>query len=149
MKTAVLREAHRRLAEVAGTIAGAAFEFIFVDDGSSDETAAILHELSQADTRVRGLRLSRNFGQQIATTAGLEHAAGDAVVLMDADLQDPPEMHRAVDRALAGRISGRLCRTHGTRRRNARSSSGARNCFTTSSIAFRRCAFRRTRAIFA
>ena len=88
----VLREAHRRLALVAGQIADATFEFIFVDDGSSDETAAVLHELCVADERVRGLRLSRNFGQQIATTAGLEHAAGDAVVLMDADLQDPPEL---------------------------------------------------------
>ena len=48
--------------------------------------------LARADERVRGLRLSRNFGQQIATTAGLEHAAGDAVVVMDADLQDPPEL---------------------------------------------------------
>ncbi len=89
---AVLREAHRRLAEVAGTIDGAAFEFIFVDDGSSDETPAILHALSLSDARVRGLRLSRNFGQQIASTAGLEHAMGAAVVLMDADLQDPPEL---------------------------------------------------------
>lgn len=91
-EAAVLREAHRRLSEVAGQIADATFEFVFVDDGSSDETATILHELSRADGRVRGLRLSRNFGQQVATTAGLEHATGDAVVLMDADLQDPPEL---------------------------------------------------------
>ncbi|MEO5721582.1 MAG: glycosyltransferase family 2 protein [Chthoniobacterales bacterium] len=88
----VLREAHRRLAGVAVGVPDAQFEFLFVDDGSSDETAAILHELSLGDERVRGLRLSRNFGQQIATTAGLEHAAGDAVVLIDADLQDPPEV---------------------------------------------------------
>ena len=88
----VLSEAHRRLALVAGQIAETVFEFIFVDDGSHDETAGVLHELCGADERVRGLRLSRNFGQQIATTAGLEHAAGDAVVLMDADLQDPPEL---------------------------------------------------------
>ena len=90
---AVLPETHRRLAEVADRLKQAgAFEFIFVDDGSKDETARILHELTLADARVRGLRLSRNFGQQIATTAGLEHAAGDAVVIMDADLQDPPEL---------------------------------------------------------
>ncbi len=68
------------------------FEFIFVDDGSTDATAAVLHELSLTDARVRGVRLSRNFGQQVAATAGLEHATGDAVVLMDADLQDPPEI---------------------------------------------------------
>jgi dolichol-phosphate mannosyltransferase len=90
---AVLPETHRRLSEVADRLKHpGAFEFIFVDDGSKDETARVLHELTLADTRVRGLRLSRNFGQQIATTAGLEHAAGDAVVIMDADLQDPPEL---------------------------------------------------------
>ncbi|MFN2507486.1 MAG: glycosyltransferase family 2 protein [Chthoniobacterales bacterium] len=89
---AVLRETHRRLSEAAGKIAGAALEFIYVDDGSGDGTAAVLRELSLADNRVRVLRLSRNFGQQIATTAGLEHAAGEAVVIMDADLQDPPEL---------------------------------------------------------
>jgi len=91
-EAAVLREAHRRLAAVAASIAEAAFEFIFVDDGSRDETPTLLHELSAADARVRGLRLSRNFGQQVATTAGLEHASGDAVVIIDADLQDPPEL---------------------------------------------------------
>lgn len=91
-EAAVLREAHRRLSDVSDRIAAETFEFIFVDDGSHDDTPTILHELSQADRRVRGLRLSRNFGQQVATTAGLEHAAGDAVVLMDADLQDPPEL---------------------------------------------------------
>jgi len=89
----VLPETHRRLAEVAERLRSQFdFEFIFVDDGSRDETARVLHELTNADDRVRGLRLSRNFGQQIATTAGLENAAGDAVVVMDADLQDPPEL---------------------------------------------------------
>jgi polyisoprenyl-phosphate glycosyltransferase len=92
-EAAVLPETHRRLAEVAERLAHAgAFEFVFVDDGSGDDTARVLHEITGADPRVRGLRLSRNFGQQIATTAGLEHAAGDAVVIMDADLQDPPEL---------------------------------------------------------
>lgn len=89
----VLPEAHRRLAELADRLQSAGtFEFIFVDDGSRDETSRLLYELARADPRVRGLRLSRNFGQQIATTAGLEHAAGDAVVIIDADLQDPPEL---------------------------------------------------------
>lgn len=96
-EAAVLPETHRRLAEVADRLEGAdAFEFIFVDDGSRDETARVLHTLARADGRVRGLRLSRNFGQQIATTAGLECAAGDAVVIMDADLQDPPELIEAM-----------------------------------------------------
>jgi glycosyltransferase involved in cell wall biosynthesis len=92
-EVAVLPEAHRRLAELADRLQSAGtFEFIFVDDGSRDETSRLLYELARADPRVRGLRLSRNFGQQIATTAGLEHAAGDAVVIIDADLQDPPEL---------------------------------------------------------
>ena len=88
----VLRETHRRLSEVAAKISEATFEFIYVDDGSRDETAVLIHELNQADARVRGIRLSRNFGQQVATTAGLEHATGDAVMIIDADLQDPPEL---------------------------------------------------------
>jgi dolichol-phosphate mannosyltransferase len=92
-EAAVLPETYRRLAEVADRLEHTGrFEFIFVDDGSRDETSRVLHELTGADPRVRGLRLSRNFGQQVATTAGLEHAAGDAVVIMDADLQDPPEL---------------------------------------------------------
>ncbi|MGZ5023962.1 MAG: glycosyltransferase family 2 protein [Chthoniobacterales bacterium] len=88
----VLPEIQRRLVELAQKLAKEKFEFIYVDDGSSDETPKLLHEMSEADPRVRGLRLSRNFGQQVAITAGLEHASGDAVVIMDADLQDPPEV---------------------------------------------------------
>jgi glycosyltransferase involved in cell wall biosynthesis len=92
-EAAVLPETHRRLTEVAERCQRAGtFEFIFVDDGSRDETSRVLYELVRTDPRVRGLRLSRNFGQQIATTAGLENAAGDAVVIIDADLQDPPEL---------------------------------------------------------
>ena len=68
------------------------FEIIYVDDGSTDGTARILREIQAEDNCVRVLRLSRNFGHQIAITAGLEHASGDAVLIIDADLQDPPEM---------------------------------------------------------
>jgi polyisoprenyl-phosphate glycosyltransferase len=88
----LLPETYGRLAELAQQIETERFEFIFVDDGSRDETPKLLHEMSLADPRVRGIRLSRNFGHQVATTAGLEHATGDAVVIMDADLQDPPEL---------------------------------------------------------
>jgi dolichol-phosphate mannosyltransferase len=73
-------------------LAGLPFELVLVDDGSSDGTAAILEELAAADRRIRVVTLSRNFGHQTALTAGLEHAAGDAVVMIDADLQDPPEL---------------------------------------------------------
>ncbi|HEX8476451.1 MAG TPA: glycosyltransferase family 2 protein [Pyrinomonadaceae bacterium] len=88
----VIRETHRRLVEVLESLEGARFEIVYVDDGSRDETARALGELQAGDERVRVLLLSRNFGHQIAVTAGLEHASGDAVVIIDADLQDPPEV---------------------------------------------------------
>lgn len=95
-EAAVIRETHRRLSELAARLHDMRFEFIYVDDGSRDETPRLLHELSISDQRVRGMRLSRNFGHQVATTAGVEHAAGDAVVIIDADLQDPPEAIEAM-----------------------------------------------------
>jgi polyisoprenyl-phosphate glycosyltransferase len=67
------------------------FEIIFVDDGSTDGSPAWIAAKAREDQRVKMLRLSRNFGHQIAITAGMDHADGDAVVIIDADLQDPPE----------------------------------------------------------
>jgi glycosyltransferase involved in cell wall biosynthesis len=68
------------------------FELLLVDDGSSDSTPRLLAELAASDERVRVIELSRNFGHQAALTAGLDHARGDAIVMLDADLQDPPEL---------------------------------------------------------
>ena len=68
------------------------FEVIFVNDGSRDGTEAVIEELCAKDARVKGIALSRNFGQQSALLCGLEHASGLAIVAMDADLQDPPEV---------------------------------------------------------
>jgi glycosyltransferase involved in cell wall biosynthesis len=68
------------------------FEFILVNDGSSDCTAAIIRDLAAVDPRVCGVELSRNFGKEIAMTAGIDHARGAAVVILDADGQDPPEI---------------------------------------------------------
>ena len=99
----VLPKTHRRLIEVLETLPVHAFEVIYVDDGSRDATLDILRGLQGADARVRVVGLSRNFGQQIALTAGLQNTAGDAVVIIDADLQDSPEVIREmVDRWLQG-----------------------------------------------
>ena len=68
------------------------FELVFVDDGSRDDTWLIITRLAARDSRVRGLRMSRNFGHQAAVGAGLAHATGSAVVVLDADLQDPPQL---------------------------------------------------------
>ncbi|PPF56849.1 glycosyltransferase [Clavibacter michiganensis] len=71
---------------------GMEYEFIFVNDGSADASLEHLHALAAADGRVQVIDFSRNFGHQIAVTAGLDHAAGDAAVIMDTDLQDPPRV---------------------------------------------------------
>jgi dolichol-phosphate mannosyltransferase len=86
----VIRETHSRLVAVMDQLDPDDFEIIYVNDGSSDRTIPLLEEIRAVDTRVRVLSFSRNFGHQIAVTAGLDHALGDAVVLIDADLQDPP-----------------------------------------------------------
>ncbi len=85
-----LPELHRRLSLVMEALAEA-YEIIFVDDGSRDTSGELLHALQTSDAHVRVLRLSRNFGHQSAISAGIDHARGDAVIVMDADLQDPPE----------------------------------------------------------
>lgn len=82
-----LRETSRRLAGL-----DARLEFLFVDDGSTDRTLAAIKQAAEEDGRVRWISLSRNFGKEAAMTAGLEHADGDAVVPIDVDLQDPPEL---------------------------------------------------------
>lgn len=73
-------------------VADYAFELVLVNDGSSDSTPELLDRMAAEDPRVRVVHLSRNFGHQAALTAGLEHAAGDVVAMIDADLQDPPEL---------------------------------------------------------
>ena len=88
----VLREMHLRVSTICEQMDDLDYEVIYVDDGSRDHTPELLDKLQCTDPHVRIVRLSRNFGHQIAVTAGLEHAAGDAAVLIDADLQDPPEL---------------------------------------------------------
>src|SRR4051812_31341066 len=95
--------AHEFYRRVCSALEGIPFELIVVDDGSTDGTPALLSELAAEDDRLKVIRLSRNFGHQSALTAGLDHATGDAVVTIDADLQDPPEViPQLVDRWAQG-----------------------------------------------
>ncbi|HEY6397616.1 MAG TPA: glycosyltransferase family 2 protein [Solirubrobacteraceae bacterium] len=84
-----IAEFHTR---VCSALQGVPFELVLVDDGSTDGSGVELDRLAASDPRVRVVVLSRNFGHQTALTAGLDHARGDAVVMLDADLQDPPEL---------------------------------------------------------
>lgn len=86
-----LPELYRRVKEVMDST-GEPWELLLVDDGSSDNSTEIIRELAKADKRVRPVIFARNFGHQIAITAGWDYAHGDAVVIIDADLQDPPEL---------------------------------------------------------
>ena len=88
---AVIPELRRRLCEFLEGV-DAEWEVVFVDDGSKDQSRTLLENLCRADERFGLVALSRNFGHQVAITAGVDYARGDAVVIMDADLQDPPEV---------------------------------------------------------
>jgi polyisoprenyl-phosphate glycosyltransferase len=86
-----IAEFNRRLAAVRATLAERS-EVVYVNDGSRDDTLAILRLLRQRDPTIAIVNLSRNFGKEIALTAGLDHSRGDATIVIDADLQDPPEL---------------------------------------------------------
>jgi dolichol-phosphate mannosyltransferase len=86
-----IAELYRRVMEVVETLPGAS-ELLFVNDGSRDRSLFLIRELQQQDERICYLSLARNFGHQIAVTAGLNFARGKAVIILDADLQDPPEL---------------------------------------------------------
>ena len=87
----VLGEFHRRVTEVL-TKLGCAYEIVLVNDGSRDATLALMHALRERDPHITVVDLSRNFGKEIALSAGLDHTKGDVVVILDSDLQDPPEL---------------------------------------------------------
>lgn len=81
-----------RLKSVLQSISGYSYEIIFIDDGSRDNSYQLVEHLCKRDTAIRCISLSRNFGHQIALTAGIDHTKGDVVIMMDADLQHPPEL---------------------------------------------------------
>ncbi len=87
----VLPAFHQRMTDVMRA-EGLPYEIVYVDDGSRDGTAQVLHQLREQDEAVAVIELSRNFGKEIALSAGLDFACGDAVIIIDADLQDPPEV---------------------------------------------------------
>jgi len=94
---AVIQETHRRLTDTfADTDLEGRYEIVYVDDGSHDRTLLMLESIQATDKAVRVLSFSRNFGHQMAVSAGIDHAQGDAIVLIDADLQDPPELIRVM-----------------------------------------------------
>ena len=88
----VLPVFYERVSAVGESLAPMEYELVFVDDGSRDGSSERLRAMAAADARIRVLRFSRNFGHQVAITAGIDHARGDCVVVIDSDLQDPPEV---------------------------------------------------------
>jgi dolichol-phosphate mannosyltransferase len=90
--SASLSELHSRLLTTLSDIGLPSFELIFIDDGSVDDSRMVAKKLCDVDPRVKMIALSRNFGHQLAITAGFDATSGEAVVVMDADLQDPPEV---------------------------------------------------------
>ncbi len=100
---AVITETYRRLKQVMGSM-GEPYELIFVNDGSSDRSVQLIKEFSLRDDTIVLIDFSRNFGHQLAITAGMDYAVGEAVVVIDADLQDPPELIVEMSQQVEGRL---------------------------------------------
>ncbi len=123
-------------------------EAVFVDDGSRDCSAIVLEAKAKDDPRYRFIKLSRNFGHQIAITAGMDAASGDAIIVMDADLQDPPEV---VGGMIARWKEATTLSMPAASRATAKAPSSGKppRCFTNSSALSPRCRFRAMSATFA
>lgn len=88
----VIIESHKRISKILGGLPDTSYELIFINDGSKDCTSQILKKLAENDSNVKIISLSRNFGHQAAVSAGIKHCKGDLAVIIDADMQDPPEI---------------------------------------------------------
>ena len=88
----VVKECYKRLSGILQKLINYDYEIIFINDGSKDRTLELLEEIAELDKKVKIISFTRNFGHQCAVTAGLKHVTGDAIVIIDADLQDPPEL---------------------------------------------------------
>lgn len=89
---AVVKECYKRMSDVLGNLENYEYELICINDGSKDNTLQYLEQIAEEDKKVKVISFARNFGHQNAVVAGLEYAKGDAIVIIDADLQDPPEL---------------------------------------------------------
>ena len=87
-----LHELYKRVSSVLSKLENYDYEILIINDGSKDKTLEILKSISEKDSRVQYVNLARNYGKEIAMAAGLDYAKGDVVVILDADLQDPPEL---------------------------------------------------------
>ena len=83
---------YERLNKIINTISNYEFEVLFINDGSKDKTLELIKKIREEDERICYVNFSRNFGKEIALLAGIDYAKGDAVIFLDADLQDPPEL---------------------------------------------------------
>jgi len=88
----VVEEWYKRVSKVLKVLQNYKYEIIFVNDGSKDKTLELLEEIAEKDNNVKIISFSRNFGHQAAVTAGLKEVTGDVIIIIDADLQDPPEL---------------------------------------------------------